>query len=170
MQSEHSAAEAHHDDGAVHVHVHPLSFYISVFVALIALTVITVLTSYVDIDAFVRPGTPHGAGPINLTLAMLIASTKAGLVVTFFMHLKDDSRFNAIIFFIAVLFVGIFMFYTMADTNHRGLHDAYNGVQVLPNTGERAPGGVTTVVPGELPYQGIEAPAAEEASADSAHH
>ena len=60
MKSDFSDAEDPHHEGAVHVHVHPVKLYVGVFLALITLTVITVLTSYVDIDGFIRPGTAAG--------------------------------------------------------------------------------------------------------------
>lgn len=151
-------AEADHDDhaeGAVHVHVHSIQFYGAILGTLIVLTVITVATSLVDIDGFVQPGTPQGAGGFNLALAMLIATIKAGFVVTFFMHLKDDSRFNALVFVGSVLFAGVFLAYTMNDTSHRGQGDPFYGVHVLPTTGERAPGGVACRFEGEDPEPGI---------------
>ncbi len=156
----HHSEDPQHE-GAVHVHVHSVKLYVAIFLTLITLTVITVATSYIDIDAFVRPGTPHGAGGFNLALAMIIAPTKAACVVTWFMHLKDDNRFNALIFIGSVLFAGIFFAYTVNDTAYRGQVEPYNGVYVLPSTGERAPGGVDHVFPGEEPEPGIEAPAAE---------
>lgn len=155
----HSEGEQH--DGAVHVHVHPVRLYLGIFFTLIALTVITVATSYIDIDGLIRPGTPAGAGGFNLALAMLIATAKATCVVTWFMHLKDDNRFNAIVFVGSVLFAGIFFAYTVNDTAYRGQTDPYNGVHVSPLTGERAPGGVDHVFPGEMPEPGIQAPPAE---------
>lgn len=157
------AHDAHHDDhgdhaddGKVHVHVHPESFYFKIFGALIALTVITVATSYIDIDGFISPGTPHGAGGFNLALAMVIASTKAAFVVTFFMHLKDDNRFNALVFVGSVLFAGVFLAYTLNDTNHRNDGDRFHGIHVLPSTGERAPGGIDRQFTFEEPEEGIE--------------
>lgn len=159
MKSDFSDAEDPHHEGAVHVHVHPVRFYVMIFLALIALTVITVATSYIDIDGFVVPGTPAGSGGFNLALAMLIATTKAVFVATWFMHLKDDNRFNVLVFAGSLIFVGIFLAYTMNDTEHRGAVDPFNGVYVLPGTGERAPGGIDRVFPGEEPELGIEAPA-----------
>lgn len=144
MSSESHEHEHHgaHGDGAVHVHVHDVSFYVKVFAGLIFFTVVTVLTSYVDIDGFVRPGTPHGAGGMNFMLAMAIATGKAALVCTFFMHLKDDARFNSLVFIGGVLFALVFFAYTMNDTYYRQHEDPYQGVHVHPSTGERAPGGL----------------------------
>ncbi len=53
-------------------------------------------------------------GPLTVTTALLLATTKAGLVLTYFMHLKFDDRFfswmvagvltlNAIVIFITFL-------------------------------------------------------------------
>ena len=169
--SDHSADQAHaHDDGAVHVHVHSVKLYLAVFFTLITLTVVTVATSYVDIDGLIRPGTPAGAGGFNLALAMAIASTKALCVVTWFMHLKDDNRFNAIVLASSFLFAGVFLAYTINDTAYRGQTEPFNGVYVRPDTGERAPGGIDRVISGEVPYPGIEAPAEAESGAAAGAH
>lgn len=118
-----------HDDGAVHAHVSSSFFYIAVFSALIALTIATVGQSYVDL------------GRLNIVLVILIASMKASLVVAFFMHLRWDNKFNALIFISCIFFIGVFFAYTMNDTERRGELDADQNVKVLPKTGEEAPGG-----------------------------
>jgi cytochrome c oxidase subunit 4 len=134
-----------HSDGAVHVHVHDVSLYLKVFGALIFFTVVTVATSYLDIDGFVRPGTPHGAGGMNFLLAMAIATAKATFVCVWFMHLKEDARFNALIFVGGVLFAAVFLAYTLNDTYYRQHEDRFQGVLVHPSTGERAPGGLSDI-------------------------
>jgi cytochrome c oxidase subunit IV len=173
--------DGHADDGAVHVHVHPQKLYVGVFIALVTLTLITVLTSRPNAFGIPIPdpdfdGWTGGSG-INLGLAMVIATIKATLVCTFFMHLKDDNRFNALVFVGSVLFAGVFLAYTMNDTAYRGhTGDPFQGVAVSPLTGERAPGGITTAFHGEEPEAGIdapvEAPAAEHAEGEAAaeHH
>ena len=160
----------HPDDGGVHPHVHSIQMYLAVFGGLIALTILTVATSYIDIDGMMVPGTPHGAGGFNLALAMLIATGKATLVVTWFMHLKDDRRFNSVILIGSVIFVGVFLAYTLNDTTTRGLADPYNGVHVLPDTGERAPGGVPIDRPfiGEEPAPGVAPAPVEEGHGEHA--
>lgn len=117
------------DDGAVHAHIASTQFYVGIFLALVALTVLTVGLSYIHL------------GAANLAVAIVIASMKAALVVTFFMHLKYDNRFNALIFVCSLLFIGVFFAYTINDTEHRGRIDATQGSTILPSTGERAPGG-----------------------------
>jgi cytochrome c oxidase subunit 4 len=155
---------SHSDDGKVHVHVHPVSFYVNVFLALVTLTVVTVLTAkYVDLDGLFTPEAPAGAASANLVLAMIIATIKASLVCAFFMHLKDDSRFNVLVFVGSLLFVGVFFAYTFNDTEHRHDGDRFHGVHVLPATvtpseatGTRAPGGVDHQFVFEEPEAGIE--------------
>ena len=152
---------AHHtheaDDDEVHVHVHSWKLYAGILAALLALTVLTVAVSLVDLDALFALGRPvHGVGAWNLGVALVIAGMKASLVVLFFMHLKEDSRFNALFFVGSLLFVGVFFAYTMNDTATRGLTgDRYNGVQIDPDTGERAPGGIAGPIEGESLEQGL---------------
>lgn len=87
-------------------HVTPLKTYITIFVSLLVLTVVTVLASRMDF------------GHLNMVIAMLIATFKASLVLLFFMHLKYDNMMNRVIFgsgffFLLVLFgFSIFDIYT----------------------------------------------------------
>jgi cytochrome c oxidase subunit 4 len=120
----------HPNDGNVHPHIAPLRVYLGVFAALIALTVLTVAVSYVHLGAW------------NLAVAMIIASIKASLVAMIFMHLKDDTKFNVLVFVGSLLFVGLFYAYTTNDTERRGQLDWANGGKVNPSTGEVAPGGL----------------------------
>lgn len=160
--AEHSHTD--HADGGVHVHVHSWKLYAGILGALLFLTVITVAAAYVDIDGFIAfGGEVQGVGAWNLTVAVLIATSKAALVVMFFMHLKDDSRFNALILVGSLLFIGIFFAYTMNDTTIRGTMDRYNGVVIDPDTGVRAPGGIAGPVPGEVLERGLPEPAAPAA-------
>ena len=128
-------AHPHKDDGAVHAHISSTAFYVGVFLALIALTILTVGQSYVDL------------GRMNLIVVILIATTKASLVVTFFMHLRYDNKFNALIFVSCLFFIGVFFAYTLNDTERRGEVDADQNVKVLPKTGEDAPGGFVQPTP-----------------------
>ena len=122
--------EHEHDDGAVHAHISSTPFYVAVFLGLLFLTGMTVGQSYVDL------------GKMNIVLVILIATMKASLVVTFFMHLKWDNKFNALIFLSTLFFIGVFFAYTMHDTEERGQLDPDQNVKVLPKTGEKAPGGM----------------------------
>jgi cytochrome c oxidase subunit 4 len=123
-------AHGHADDGAVHAHLSSSVFYFAVFIALLALTITTVAQSYFDL------------GEMNIILVILIASAKASLVVSFFMHLRWDNKFNALIFIACLLFIGVFFAYTMNDTGRRGELDPDQNVKVWQKTGEEAPGGL----------------------------
>jgi cytochrome c oxidase subunit 4 len=118
----------HADDGGVHVHVHPTSLYIKIFAALLFFTGLTVAVGEVHLGAW------------NFFIAVVIATIKAALVALFFMHLKDDDRFNGLIFVGSLIFMGVFFVYTMNDTNYRGQWTEY-GSKVLTDTGAVAPGG-----------------------------
>ena len=89
-------------------HIIPLPTYFKVFGALMALTVITVVTAQIDLGA-----------TINIILAMFIATTKAALVLMFFMHLYYDNRTNLIFFLGSILFMVIFIVFTLIDIDYR---------------------------------------------------
>ncbi len=54
-------------------------------------------------------------GQWNLVAAMVIATMKASLVVTFFMHLAWDKKFNLVLFLTSVLFLILFLGMTLTD-------------------------------------------------------
>ncbi|MBC8405857.1 MAG: cytochrome C oxidase subunit IV family protein [Planctomycetes bacterium] len=93
-----------HDEHSGPGHVLPMKMLVGTFVALLALTVLTVITGKMSLYGF------------DLSIAMLIATVKATLVAMIFMHLKWDRPFNGYIFLVAVLFVGMFLAYVVADT------------------------------------------------------
>lgn len=97
---------AHHNHGSDHDdmpgHILPKRIYVSVLIALIVLTVITVVVAQFDF------------GSLNLIVAMLVASVKAALVALFFMHLKYEDPFTWIyaiipLFLLLLLIGGVFL-------------------------------------------------------------
>ena len=105
MASEASTnVSTHEDETESLVHVADLRVLLAVFGALVVLTAITVGVSYFDF------------GALNLLVAVSVATVKAALVALYFMHLRYDSLFNAIIFTIGVAFLGLFLIITMMDT------------------------------------------------------
>ncbi len=94
-------AAAHGDEIA---HVMPVRMLIGVWAALMILTVITVAVTSVDLGS-----------RVNLIVAMAIATIKAGLVVTYFMHLRWDRPFNILVFLGSLLFVSLFISMTLFD-------------------------------------------------------
>lgn len=105
----HAHPEAHGKD---HVpHVLPLSTYLKTWGALLVLTAVTVGASYVNF------------GAASLWIALLIASVKAATVALVFMHLYYDHKFHAVIFGVSLVFLAIFIVFTMFDTQTRGRAD-----------------------------------------------
>jgi cytochrome c oxidase subunit 4 len=100
MSSKSKAAEGHHEIG----HIVPMKVLFGTFGGLVLLTWITVAVTYVDL------------GSLNILIAMFIAVVKSSLVVLFFMHLKYDKPFHAVIFIAATLFVTLFISFALMDT------------------------------------------------------
>ena len=95
-----------HDDHADHglAHTMPVWMLIAVLGALMGLTVLTVSVTNFDLGS-------QG----NLVVGMVIATIKASLVVTFFMHLLWDKKFHLILFLTAILFVVLFLSMSVTD-------------------------------------------------------
>jgi cytochrome c oxidase subunit 4 len=71
--------------------------YITVFVALMALTVITVAVSYLDLST-----------PMAIAVALFIATVKGSLVACYFMHLISEKRLiYAVLVITAIKFVAL---------------------------------------------------------------
>jgi cytochrome c oxidase subunit 4 len=75
-----------------------------VFFALLALTVVTVSVSYVDLGLW------------NAVVALLIAAVKASLVALFFMHLKSESRLVWGFALVPIVFLVLILLGTLSDT------------------------------------------------------
>ena len=81
----------------------PVSTYLAIFGALIALTVLTVWVATIDL------------GDMNVVVAMIVATIKAVLVLLFFMHLLFDRQFHGVIVMAALLFAFLFIGLTLMD-------------------------------------------------------
>lgn len=97
-----------------HLHILPLRIYFSVAAALLVFTAITVAVAQFQF------------GEYNLLIAMIIAAIKATLVALFFMHLKYDNKIYATVFVGSLLFLAVFIIFTMFDTLRRD--DIYDEV------------------------------------------
>ncbi len=82
-------------------------------------TAVTVLASYLHM------------GWLNTPVAMLIAITKAMLVILFFMHLKDHSKLIKVTFAAAFFFFAILVAHTLSDYLSREGH----GLPAFPASG-----------------------------------
>jgi cytochrome c oxidase subunit 4 len=104
----HASAHAHaHPHGPSHGHVSPIGLYLTIFVALMVLTVVTVAVAFVDL------------GAMNKFVALGIASFKATLVVLYFMHVKYASRLTKLVVVSGFFFLAILLSLTMTDYGSR---------------------------------------------------
>ena len=118
------------------------------------LTAVTVLAYYIPIWLNLS----LGAG--NIVIAMAIATTKATLVALYFMHLKYDKKFNLLAFLSSLIFLGLFLTFTLLDINTR--HDSIPFKPAPIYTGKELPmEGEGEAKPGEAKTEGkaAEAPA-----------
>lgn len=119
MASQPAHAPAGHGHAEHKHHVCSIALFTKVFLALIVLTAITVWSSRMDF------------GSLNMPIAMLIASIKATLVMTFFMHLKYDTAMNQITMISSFLFLALLFLFTLGDLTTRAKTDHLN-TQVAP--------------------------------------
>jgi len=102
--SEHSDRNGGDSNSAHYAHVVPLSVLLTVFVALMILTFLTVAATWFDM------------GRWNVWIALIIATVKASLVVLYFMHLRYDHPFNAVVFLSALLTLLLFISLALLDS------------------------------------------------------
>jgi cytochrome c oxidase subunit 4 len=84
-----------------------VSTYLIVFTLLLLLTGATVYAAGIDL------------GPFNAAVALGIATTKATLVILFFMHVKYSSRLTQLFLVSGFIWLGILIFITMTDFTSR---------------------------------------------------
>lgn len=116
----HGDHDGHADHGLAHTM--PVWMLIGVLGALMLLTILTVSVTNYDLGS-------EG----NLVVGMVIATIKAALVVTFFMHLLWDKKFHLILFLTAVLFVVLFLSMSITDRGeYQGNIDLYQQTNGAP--------------------------------------
>jgi cytochrome c oxidase subunit 4 len=86
----------------------PLPVLAATLLALLVLTFITVSVTLVPWLDFGRAG--------NLWIALVIATLKATLVALYFMHLRYERPFNAVVLVCALLFVMLFCSLVLVDS------------------------------------------------------
>src|SRR6266496_3146931 len=87
--------------------VHP-RVYITIFLALMLGTGLTVLAAFRDFP-----------GPLNAVVAMTIAVVKATLVILYFMHVRYSSRLIWLIIAAALFWLAILFALTISDYSTR---------------------------------------------------
>ena len=92
-------------------HIVPRRIYYGIFAALMVLTLLTVWIAYQDVDTHLWG--LHIA--LNPVIALAIATTKAVLVVLYFMHVRYSSKLTKITVLAGVFWLGILLVMTMGD-------------------------------------------------------
>src|SRR6266566_189086 len=105
MTAEHHDDDHHGDDHHGLAHVAAIKTLLATGGTLLFLTLVTVLATRIDFGA-----------NINLGIAMVIAVTKATLVILFFMHLRYDRLFHSVVFVSAILAASLFVGFTLMDS------------------------------------------------------
>lgn len=101
-----------------HAHSH-MRAYVLVFLALLALTGVTVLAAEQDF------------GVLNTVVALGIACLKAGLVTLYFMHVRWSERLVAIFAAVGLLFLVLLVGGTMHDYLTRDWMQIYGPVEPI---------------------------------------
>lgn len=91
-------------------HIIPLRTLLYTFGGLVFLTFLTLWTGTA---AWIPPA-------LHIPVAILIAGAKTALVVMYFMGLKYDNAVNSLAFLLSIVFVVIFLTFTMIDALSRG--------------------------------------------------
>src|ERR1700689_3718390 len=110
-----SSSIDHHADDHGLAHVATIKTLLTTGTTLLVLTLVTVLATRIDFGA-----------NINLAVAMVIAVTKATLVILFFMHLRYDRLFHSVIFCSAILAASLFVGFTLMDSSQYQYTNIWN--------------------------------------------
>ena len=116
MSSDHAAGLGDHaadlGDHAADIDKH-VRVYIIVFVALMALTIITVAVSYLDLPP-----------AMAIALALFVATIKGSLVACYFMHLISEKRLiYAVLLITVVKFVALLALPALTHGNGYWIHE-----------------------------------------------
>lgn len=101
--SDEAKHDSHGHDGEI-AHPLPPALLIGVWLALMVFTGLTVTCAQLGLGS-----------QMSFTVAMIIATIKAGLVMAIFMHLWWDKRLNLLVFLGSFLFVMLFIGMALTD-------------------------------------------------------
>ena len=90
-----------------HTHIVKYKTYVYVLIALLFMTFVSVAVTEIDL------------GPYTVTMALLLASIKAVLVLLIFMHLKFDKKFYGIMVASVFLLLACVIVITFMDYLYR---------------------------------------------------
>lgn len=88
-------------------HIASKKLYFVIFICLLILTIVTWQIAYIDL------------GRWNTVVALIIAIFKAGLVATFFMHLRWSASMMRLVVFAAIFWLAILITLTVGDVFSR---------------------------------------------------
>ncbi|MFN4906639.1 MAG: cytochrome C oxidase subunit IV family protein [Planctomycetota bacterium] len=132
--NDHDTGHGHggHGHGDHHGFSHPMPIWmlLSVFFALLVLTGLTVYQSTFDL------------GNAEIWMSLTIATVKAALVILFFMHLLWDKPLNAIVILGSLIFVALFLGFTLMDAEgyrENLLYDSVNDPRVTQQVDAATP-------------------------------
>jgi cytochrome c oxidase subunit IV len=110
MTTEHAAHMSEHSAADIDRHVR---VYITVFVALMALTIVTVAISYLDLPP-----------KMAIAVALFVATIKGSLVACYFMHLISEKRLvYAVLVITAIKFVALLALPAFTHSNSYGIFE-----------------------------------------------
>ena len=89
---------------ASHTHVVPPRVYVTIFLALMALTALTTWVAYIDL------------GTMNVVIMLAIAGFKASLVVLWFMHARYESHVTKVTILGSVFWLLVLIIISASDT------------------------------------------------------
>ena len=117
MATDHATTSDHgadlgHDPAEIDRHV---KVYITVFVALMALTLITVAVSYLNLST-----------PMAIAVAVFIATVKGSLVACYFMHLISEKKLiYAVLLITVVKFIALMVLPVVTHSNGYWIPEAH---------------------------------------------
>jgi cytochrome c oxidase subunit 4 len=88
-------------------HIVSTKTFILIWIALLCLTGVTITAAYMQMGAW------------SMLANILIASTKASLVLWFFMHLKQETRLFKLLIFVPIITISIIIGLTFFDIWYR---------------------------------------------------
>jgi cytochrome c oxidase subunit 4 len=117
-------AAASMTDHAVDIDRH-VRIYITVFVALMVLTVVTVAISYLDLPVY-----------LAVTVALLVATVKGALVACYFMHLISEKKLiYAVLLLTVAFFVALLALPVLTHSNGYWIPETETPAATSPGTG-----------------------------------
>ena len=90
-----------------HAHIVPYKTFLIIWIALLILTGVTIVVAQ------------YNLGPLNIWVALGIATLKAGLVVAVFMHMQYENRLFKLSLLTALAILAIFIGFTFFDVLYR---------------------------------------------------